>query len=93
MMAVVKNRPRLKRHLAALQEIRELSESCARQLTGWASSLDKLTFEGRRHMSAREREAQRIAKASRDFRLEFLKNLKPSHPLYQSLEARAARGE
>jgi four helix bundle protein len=34
MMAVVKNRPKLKRYLSALQRIRTLAESCARQLTG-----------------------------------------------------------
>jgi len=36
MMAVVKDRPKLKRYVAALQRIRALAESCARQLTGWA---------------------------------------------------------
>ena len=36
MMAVVKDRPRLRRYLLALQRIRALAESCARQLTGWA---------------------------------------------------------
>jgi len=35
MMAVVKERPKLKRHLSALQRIRALAESCCRQLTGW----------------------------------------------------------
>jgi four helix bundle protein len=34
MMAVVKDRPRLKPHLRHLQEIRALAESCARQLPG-----------------------------------------------------------
>jgi hypothetical protein len=28
-----------------------------------------------------------------DFRLEFLRDLKPEHPLYNSSEARAARGK
>src|SRR2546427_1822365 len=45
MIAVVKDRPRLKRCIAALQKIRSLAESCARQLTGWEGSLDKLPFE------------------------------------------------
>src|SRR5712691_7652298 len=38
MMAVVKDRPRLKRYVSALQNIRALAESCARQLTGWAGA-------------------------------------------------------
>src|SRR2546422_11142307 len=87
MIAVVKDRPKLKRFIVALQKIRGLAESCARQLTGWEGALDKLPFEGRRHMPSRERESQRAAKASRDFRLSFLKNLKPNHPLYHSTEA------
>jgi four helix bundle protein len=93
MMAVVKDRPKLKRYVAMLQKIRGLAESCARQLTGWQGSIDQLPFEGRRHLSARDRESQRVAKAAKDFRLNFLKNLKSNHPLYNSSEAKAARGE
>jgi four helix bundle protein len=93
MIAVVKDRPKLKRYVTMLQKIRGLAESCARQLTGWEGALDKLPFEGRRHMPSRERESQRAAKAARDFRLDFLKNLKPTHPLYRSAEAQIARGE
>ena len=32
-------------------------------------------------------------KAAREFRVRFLRSLKPEHPLYKSEEARAARGE
>jgi four helix bundle protein len=93
MMAVVKDRPKLKRHLAALQDIRGLAESCARQLTGWAGSIDKLPFEGRRHLPEKERAVREITQKSREYRLNFLRGLKPNHPLYPSAEARAARGE
>ena len=93
MMAVVKDRPKLKRYVAALQKIRALAESCARQLTGWAGAMDKLPFDGRRHLPQRERTPREAAQKSRDFRLNFLKNLKTGHPLYNSTEARAARGE
>ena len=37
-----------------------------------------------------QREAAQIA---RQFRLDFLRGLKPEHPLYNSPEARAVRGE
>jgi four helix bundle protein len=93
MMAVVVDRPNLKRHAAALNTIRSLAESCARQLTGWAGSIDKLPFEGRRHLPEKDRASRESALRSRDFRLNFLKNLKPGHPLYDSSEAREARGE
>ena len=93
MMAVVNDRPKLKRYIAALQKIRSLAESCARQLTGWAGSIDKLPFEGRRHLPEKERLSRQAAQKTQDFRLNFLKNLKPAHPLYNAPEARAARGE
>jgi hypothetical protein len=93
MLALVKDRPQLRRNAAALQKIRLLAESCARQLTGWSGAVDELPFAGRRHLPGQERESRRVAQAARQFRLNFLKNLKPDHPLYGSSEARAARGE
>jgi four helix bundle protein len=93
MMAVVKDRPKLKRYVAALQKIRALAESCARQLTGWAGALDKLPFEGRRQLPEKERLSRQTEQKTRDFRLNFLRHLKPNHPLYHSSDARAARGE
>jgi len=93
MMAVVKDRPKLKRYVGALQRIRALAESCARQLTGWAGAMDKLPFQGRRQLTERQRAPREAAQKSRDFRLNFLRNLKPGHPLYNSTEARTARGE
>ena len=93
MMAVVKDRPKLKRYIAALQRIRTLAESCARQLTGWAGAVDKLPFEGRRHLPQQQRTQREGEEKARDYRLRFLQSLKPSHPLYNSSEARAARGE
>lgn len=93
MMAVVRDRPKLKRFIAALQRIGALADSCARQLTGWSGSIEKLAFEGRRHLPESRREALAVAEKAREFRLNFLRNLKPTHPLYKSQEARAARGE
>jgi four helix bundle protein len=93
MMAVVNNRPKLKRHARALQAIRAAADSCARQLSGWAGAVDKLPFEGRRHLSKRERASREAARKVEDFRVNFLKQLKPEHPLYYSYEARVARGE
>ena len=37
--------------------------------------------------------AREMARRASYFRLSFLRNLKPEHPLYRSLEARTARGE
>ena len=93
MMAVVKDRPKLKRYVAALQRIRSLAESCARQLTGWAGAVDKLPFEGKRHMPQQQRSQRETARKADEYRLRFLKSIAPSHPLYNSPDARAARGE
>jgi four helix bundle protein len=41
MLAVVKDRPKLKPCAAAFQRIAALAESCARQLSGWAASIEK----------------------------------------------------
>jgi four helix bundle protein len=93
MMAVVKDRPRLKSYLRHLKEIRALAESCARQLTAWTGSLEGSPVQGKRHLAAPERERREMAVKARSFRENFLRNLKPSHPLYSSPEARAVRGE
>jgi four helix bundle protein len=93
MMAVVKDRPKLKPITRRLQEIRSLAESCARQLTGWTASLDLSPVQGKRHLTADVKEKREAIAKVRDFRLNFLRNLLPAHPLYNSPDARAARGE
>lgn len=93
MMALVHDRPRLKSIVRRLRAIRSLAESCARQLTGWSTSIEALPFAGRRHASRREQQSRETADKAKNFRLNFLRSLKPSHPLYDSVEARAARGE
>ena len=93
MMAVVKDRPRLKPYVRHLQEIRALAESCAWQLTAWSGSLEASPVQGKRHLAAPERERREMADKAPSFRENFLRNLKPDHPLYRSAEARAARGE
>jgi len=93
MTAVVKDRPKLKRFINHLQEIGNLAQSCARQLTAWTGSIEESPVQGKRHMTARNQESRRVAQAAKDFRLNFLRNLKKDHPLYPSAEARIARGE
>jgi four helix bundle protein len=93
MMAVVKDRPKLKPLVRRLQEIRSLAESCARQLTAWTASIESSPVQGKRHLTGEVKEKRESAEKAREFRLNFLRNLKPEHPLYNSPEARAARGE
>jgi len=91
MMAVIKDRPGLRKHLPALDHIRELSESCARQLTGWAASVDKFPFAGQRRIPEKSKRSRDPVKKAQDFRLKFLSTLQPTHPLYNTPEAQAAR--
>ena len=93
MMAVVKDRPKLKSILRQLQEIRALAESCAKQLTAWTASIENSPVQGKRHLTGEIKERREAATKARDFRTGFLRNLKPEHPLYTSPEAREARGE
>ena len=93
MMAVVKDRPKLKRYVRYLREIRTLAESCARQISAWTGSIENSPVKGKRHLTESIRDSRRTAEAAKTFRLNFLRNLKPEHPLYRSSEARAARGE
>ena len=93
MMAVVKDRPKLKPSLRHLQEIRAMAESCAKQLTAWTASIEDSPVQGKRHLTGVVKQQRETAQKAKDFRLNFLRNLKPEHPLYKSSEARAARGE
>ena len=83
----------LKPHLRQLQDIRALAESCARQLTAWTGSLESSPVQGKRHLGGPDRERREAADKARRFRENFLRGLKPDHQLYNSSEARAARGE
>ncbi|MGA2280231.1 MAG: four helix bundle protein [Verrucomicrobiota bacterium] len=93
MMAVVKDRPKLKSILRRLQEIRSLAESCAKQLTAWTASIDSSPVQGKRHLTGEVKERREAAEKAQNLRLNFLRGLKPPHPLFNSPEARAARGE
>ena len=93
LMSVVKDRPRLKPYVSAFQRIRSLADSCARQLTGWTHSVEKLPFDGQRRLPEKERVRREVVEKEKNFRLTFLRTLKQEHPLYNSSEARQARGE
>jgi four helix bundle protein len=59
MMAVIKDRPRLKPIVRRLQEIRALAESCARQLTAWTGAVENSPVQGKRHLTPEVREPGR----------------------------------
>lgn len=91
MVAVIQDRRQLKPHRARLQQIRELAESCARQLTAWGGSIEDSPVQGKRHLTRATRTAKASADAAKNLHREFLRSLTPQHPLYDTPEARAAR--
>jgi hypothetical protein len=76
-----------------ISNLKSTAESCSRQLRAWADSLQNSDIQGQRHLNEKVRQRERGAKAAKAYRLNFLRNLKPEHPLYRTPEARAARGE
>src|SRR6266478_4154293 len=66
MLAVVKDRPKLKPFVRQLQEIRTLAESCARQLAAWIQSIESSPVKGKRHLTDQVRESRRSAQAVQD---------------------------
>jgi four helix bundle protein len=93
MLAVVKDRPRLKPFLRTLVEIKQLAESCGRQLGAWMNSIEDSPVKGKLRLDAQTRKANQTRQVAEEYRVRFLRTLKPEHPLYGSPEARAARGE
>jgi four helix bundle protein len=93
MMAVITTRPKLKPFARDLARIRALAESCARQLTGWMESIEASPVKGKRHLTPELKQQRTMARKVDEFRQNFLRNLKPDHPLYRTYEARLARGE
>ena len=93
MVAVVKDRPKLKPLLGRLRDIRDRAESCARQLTGWTTSIEDSPVKGKRHLTGDVKQQRQAVQSYRQGRNDWLRSLKPAHPLHDSPEARAARGE
>jgi four helix bundle protein len=92
MSLAIANRPRIKPHARDLEKIRLLAEGCCKQLGGWAASVTQFD-QGSRRLSTQTREIKDRERKAKEFRLTFLRNLSPQHPLYKSDEARQARGE
>jgi four helix bundle protein len=93
MVAVVVNRRNYAALRPALLAIRASAESCARQLTAWTESIEASPVQGKRHLTAPIKAARETQQSARKFWEKFLAGLQPSHPLYNTAEAKAARGE
>ena len=93
MLKVVSNRPRLKPFARELTRIQARAKSCAKQLSAWTESIEGSPVQGKRYLTREAKEKRDVADKAAAFRLNFLKGLPATHPLYNSSEAKAARGE
>src|SRR6266581_1604589 len=69
MLAVVKDRPRLRPLVHRLKEIRELAESCGRQLGAWMGSIEDSPVKGKRRLDAKTRQVRQMNQAAEEYRL------------------------
>ncbi len=93
MCAVILTRKKIKPALGLLQAIRAACESCLKQLTAWMSQIDSGPVQGKRHLTGTDKRRRDEGRIASEWRLKFLRSMKPDHPLYNSPEARKARGE
>lgn len=93
MLLVVSGRPKIKPFARDLTRIQTLAKSCSKQITAWSESIESSPVQGKRHLTPESKQQRQIADKAVEFRKNFLRNLAPSHLLYNSSEARAVRGE
>lgn len=91
MMAVIRDRPRLRPFRPALEQIADLASDILRQLTAWIASIEQGPIQGKRHLTGPQTRQRAAAASSANLRLAFLRSLTPDHPLYDTPEAQAAR--
>jgi four helix bundle protein len=68
MTALVEGRPKLDRQKGELQQIRELAESCVRQIHAWIGAMEKSFSEGKRPPGGSDRPPQSAPDKARAFR-------------------------
>jgi four helix bundle protein len=66
---------------AQISSLRSIAENCARQLRGWADSLQNSEITGQRHLNGRVRREQGQKQRATAFQKQLLANLPPNHPL------------
>ncbi|MCX6853482.1 MAG: four helix bundle protein [Verrucomicrobia bacterium] len=93
MMRVILHRPNLAKARPLMILIRDLADSLVRQLTGWMGSIEHGEVQGKRHLTKPQAQERRQQEAAQNLRTRFYQSLKPGHALYDTPNARKARGE
>lgn len=84
----MEKRPRLVAFKADIQQLKDLAESCSRQLRSWADSLQESPIRGVRHLNRRTREDEQARKRAEAMQKRLLRNLPVGHPLRKDAEER-----
>lgn len=93
MCLVVRGRKKSLAIRSALDDIGAQARACCKQITGWIGWLEESDIQGKRHQTPEVKARRKAETAASSFRSNFLLSLKPSHPLFNTREAKAARGE
>jgi four helix bundle protein len=93
MMRAILHRPKLVKARPLMIQIRDLADSIVRQLSGWMTSIEMGEVQGKRHLTKPQSQECRQQQATKDLRTRFYLSLKPDHALYNTPNARKARGE
>jgi four helix bundle protein len=64
-----------------ISNLRSVTESCSRQLRGWANSLQNSEIKGQRHLNERVRKEQDQKQRAAALQKRLLENLPANHPL------------
>lgn len=81
MLTVKRRRVRAAQIRAQITTLISIAESCARQLRGWADSLQNSEIKGQRHLTEKSRRQDNQKKRVSEFQQELLRHLPPDHPL------------
>ncbi|MGB7749337.1 MAG: four helix bundle protein [Verrucomicrobiia bacterium] len=69
-----------------ISNLKSLSESCSKQLRGWADSLQNSDIKGQRHLNDKSRQADDQKKRAAAFQKELLRKLPAWHPKRKEAE-------
>lgn len=69
-----------------ISNLRSIAESCARQLRGWADSLQNSDIKGQRHLTDKSRREDDQKKRAKAMQQNLLRRLPPDHPLRKDAE-------
>jgi len=88
MLSLLEQRPWMEDFRFQISNLRSTSESCSRQLRGWADSLQNSDIKGQRHLTDKIRRQAEEGQRATEFQKQLLRNLPKDNPLRRDAEAR-----